>query len=113
MGLRTLGPADSAYQPRYAGGPRERDRAYHQGTAWPWLLGPFVEAWLRVRNHTAEARQEARLRFLAPLEAHLQEAGLNHISEVADGAAPHTPGGCPFQAWSLGEFLRIQAMAAP
>ncbi len=110
LGLRTLDPADPDYRPRFAGGPRERDGAYHQGTAWPWLLGPFVEAWLRVRGDTPEAREAARARFLPPLHAHLGETGLGHVSEVVDGDAPHRPGGCPFQAWSLGELMRIEAM---
>ena len=113
LGLRTLDPADPAYQPRYRGNPRERDGAYHQGTVWPWLLGPFVEAWLRTHGDTPEHRAEARTRFLAPLDAHLNQAGLGHISEIADGDAPHTPAGCPFQAWSLGEYIRIQALTAP
>ena len=95
--------------PHYRGSPRERDAAYHQGTAWPWLLGPFVEAWVRVRGSTPEAKREASARFLPPLERHLAEGGLGHICEVVDGDAPHTPGGCPFQAWSLGEFLRLKA----
>ena len=73
----------------------ERDGAYHQGTVWPWLLGPFVEAWVRVRGGTAEAKAEARARFLEPLLRHLDEAGLGHVSEIADGDAPHNPGGCP------------------
>ncbi len=110
LGLRTLDPADPAYRGRYHGGVLDRDGAYHQGTAWPWLLGPFVEAWLRVRGCTQEAKSEARARFLPPLYAHLHETGLGHVSEVVDGDAPHTPGGCPFQAWSLGELLRIEAM---
>ncbi|HEX5855064.1 MAG TPA: amylo-alpha-1,6-glucosidase, partial [Thermoanaerobaculia bacterium] len=80
---------------------------YHQGTAWPWLAGPFVEAWVRVRAGAAAARREARERFLAPLLAHMDEAGLGHISEIADGDPPHTPRGCPFQAWSVGEALRL------
>jgi predicted glycogen debranching enzyme len=109
LGLRSLGRSEPGYVPHYLGGPRERDAAYHQGTAWPWLLGPFVEAWVRVRDSTPEAKREAAARFLAPLEQHLSEAGLGHICEVADGDAPHTPGGCPFQAWSLGEFLRLKA----
>ena len=109
LGLRTLDPADPAYRPRYEGGVVERDGAYHQGTAWPWLLGPFVEAWLRVRDSTDAAKAEARARFLPALDAHLAEAGLGHVSEVVDGDAPHHPGGCPFQAWSLGERLRIGA----
>jgi glycogen debranching enzyme len=107
MGLRTLSPGDPAYVGRYEGGPQQRDGAYHQGTAWPFLAGAFVDAWVRVRGSTEEARREARERFLAPLLAHLDEAGLGHVSEIADGDAPHTPRGCPFQAWSLGELLRI------
>jgi predicted glycogen debranching enzyme len=110
MGLRSLAPDDPAYQGRYAGGVRERDGAYHQGTVWPWLLGPFVEAWLRQRDFAPEARHEADRRFLAPLRAHLGVAGIGHISEIADGDAPHTPRGCPFQAWSLGELLRLSRL---
>ena len=110
LGLRTLAPEDPDYAPRYRGGPRERDAAYHQGTAWPWLMGPFVDAWLRVNGRTGAARAEARERFLRPLLAHLETAGLGHVSEVADGDPPHRPGGCPFQAWSLGELIRIERM---
>jgi glycogen debranching enzyme len=110
LGLRTLSPTDPAYKGHYGGPPLERDGAYHQGTAWPWLMGPFVAAWLAVQGDTAAAKAEARTRFLAPLQAHLAVAGLGHVSEVVDGDAPHTPGGCPFQAWSLGEMIRIQAM---
>ena len=109
LGLRSLGPKEPGYVPHYQGGLRERDAAYHQGTAWPWLLGPFVEAWVRVRGGTPEAKREASARFLPALEQHLSEAGLGHISEVADGDAPHAPGGCPFQAWSLGELLRLKS----
>ncbi len=112
LGLRSLAPGELDYQPHYAGGVRERDGAYHQGTVWPWLMGPFVEAWLRVRGDTPFTRAEARERSLAPLRAHLDTAGLGHISEVADAEPPHRPGGCPFQAWSLGEFLRIEALLA-
>jgi predicted glycogen debranching enzyme len=108
LGLRSLAPQSPDYRGRYRGGPIERDEAYHQGTVWPWLLGPFVEAWVRVRRDTAAARREARERFLLPLLAHLDEAGLGHVSEVADGDAPHTPGGCPFQAWSVGELVRLE-----
>ena len=110
LGVRTLDPAHPAYCPHYGGGPAERDRAYHQGTAWPWLMGPFVAAWLTGRGHTPDARAEARTRFLQPLQAHLAEVGLGHVSEVVDADAPHTPGGCPFQAWSLGELIRIEVM---
>lgn len=110
LGLRTLARWYPDYHPRYAGGVIERDGAYHQGTAWPWLLGPFVEAWVRVRGGTAQARREARRRFLEPLLAHLDEAGIGHLPEVADGDPPHRPGGCPFQAWSVGEALRLDRL---
>ena len=112
LGLRTLSPGDPDYQGHYAGGPTARDGAYHQGTAWPWLLGPFVAAWLDVRGDTEAARAQARQRFLVPLHAHLAVAGLGHVSEIVDGDPPHHPGGCPFQAWSLGELIRIEAMLA-
>ena len=107
MGLRSLAPGELGYAPRMEGGAAERDAAYHQGTVWPWLIGPFVEAWVRVRGNTARARRDARARFLAPLLRHLDEGGLGHLAEVADGDPPHTPRGCPFQAWSLGEILRL------
>jgi predicted glycogen debranching enzyme len=110
LGLRSLAPDDADYVPHYRGGPAERDVAYHQGTVWPWLIGPFVEAWLRVRGQSRTAKAEARARFMPPLLAHLETAGLGHVSEVADGDPPHTPGGCPFQAWSLGELIRVQRM---
>ena len=107
MGLRSLAPDDSSYMAHYEGNEHARDAAYHQGTVWPWLMGPFVEAWVRVRGGTAAAKREARERFLAPLLRHLDEAGVGHISEIADGDAPFTPRGCPFQAWSVGEALRL------
>jgi predicted glycogen debranching enzyme len=107
LGLRSLAPGEGGYAPHYEGGARQRDHAYHQGTVWPWLTGPFVEAWLQVRGNTAKARKEARKRFLEPLLAHLGEAGLGHVSEIADAEPPHTPRGCPFMAWSLGELIRL------
>ena len=110
LGLRTLAPGAEGYTPRYQGGIRERDGAYHQGTVWPWLLGPFVEAWVRVRGSGADVRAEARRRFLQPLLDHLDEAGVGHISEIADAEPPHTPRGCPFQAWSVGEALRLDRL---
>ena len=108
VGLRSLSPDHPDYKPRYEGGVLERDGAYHQGTVWPWLIGPFVEAWLRVRGNSPEAKKEAVSKFLTPLEAHLEEAGIEHISEICDAEAPHTPRGCPFQAWSYGEYMRIK-----
>jgi predicted glycogen debranching enzyme len=110
LGLRTLAPGAEGYTARYQGGIRERDAGYHQGTAWPWLLGPFVEAWVRVRRGGAEVRTEARRRFFQPLLDHLSQAGVGHISEIADAEPPHTPRGCPFQAWSVGEALRLDRL---
>jgi glycogen debranching enzyme len=107
LGLRSLAPGEPGYAPRYQGDASERDGCYHQGTVWPWLIGPFVEAWVRVRGETNDVKREARGKFLAPILAHLEEAGLGHISEIADAEAPHTPRGCPFQAWSVGEALRL------
>jgi predicted glycogen debranching enzyme len=107
MGLRSLATGEPGYQPYYRGALRERDEAYHQGTVWPWLIGPFVEAWVRAHGGTQTARTAARKRFLAPLLGHLNEAGLGHISEIADAEEPYTPRGCPFQAWSVGEALRL------
>jgi len=111
-GLRSLGPREPGYAPHYEGGVVQRDGSYHQGTVWPWLIGPFVEAWLRVRNNTTEARAEARKRFLDPLQKHLDDAGLGHLSEIADAEYPHTPRGCPFQAWSMGEYIRLESILA-
>jgi predicted glycogen debranching enzyme len=106
-GLRTLAPEDPRYRGRYEGGVEERDGAYHQGTVWPWLAGPFVEAWVRVRGDSPDVRREARARFLEPLLFGMGEAGLGHLPEIADGDAPHAPRGCPFQAWSVAEALRL------
>ncbi len=119
LGPRTLPPGHPDYRPVYTGGPLERDGAYHQGTVWPWLQGAFAEAWVRVRGGGADVVRQARERFLAPLREHLDEAGLGHVSEIADADSPHTPRGCPFQAWSLGEFIRLdrvilaEALATP
>ena len=107
-GLRSLRPGETDYHPRYEGGVVQRDGSYHQGTVWPWLIGPFVEAWLHVRGNSQSAVEEARSRFLPPLYEHLNEAGLGHVSEITDAEAPYTPRGCPFQAWSLGELLRLE-----
>jgi predicted glycogen debranching enzyme len=107
LGLRSLAPGELGYSAQYEGGPSMRDGVYHQGTVWPWLIGPFVQAWLRTRGNTSAARREARLRFLNPLLAHLETAGLGHVSEIADAEEPFTTRGCPFQAWSLGELIRL------
>jgi predicted glycogen debranching enzyme len=107
LGLRSLSPDDAGYRASYCGGVWDRDGAYHQGTVWCWLIGPFVEGWVNIRENSPAVRKAARERFLKPLQDHLQTAGLGHISEIADASGPHTPRGCPFQAWSLGEFLRL------
>jgi predicted glycogen debranching enzyme len=108
--LRSLAPGEPGYMPKYEGGARERDSVYHQGIVWPWLAGAFVEAWVRARGASAEVKREARERFLATLMNHLDSAGLGHVSEIAFAEPPHTPCGCPFQAWSLAELLRLDRM---
>ena len=104
-GLRTLAPHENGYQGVYAGGPKQRDEAYHQGTAWPWLLGFYVEAALRANGHDARSKSELRA-LLDGFAEHLDKAGLGHISEVYDGDPPHRPGGSIAQAWSTAEILR-------
>jgi predicted glycogen debranching enzyme len=105
VGLRTLSPADPQYRSRYEGDQRSRDSAYHQGTVWPWLLGPFISAYVKVHGGTAQSRMQAR-DFLRGIEQHLTEAGLGQISEIFDADAPHRPRGCFAQAWSVAEVLR-------
>lgn len=105
VGLRTLSPHDSRYRPRYEGGVLERDGAYHQGTVWPFLLGPFITAWIKTFRKTNATKKKARA-FLAGLEAHLKDTCLGQVSEIFDGNAPHSPRGCFAQAWSVAEPLR-------
>lgn len=105
LGLRSLSPRDRRYRGRYEGGAWDRDAAYHQGTVWPWLMGPFVSAYLKVHNKSEDARARVT-EWLGPFRTHLMEAGLGHISEIADGDPPHTPRGCFAQAWSVAEILR-------
>ena len=105
FGLRSLSPRDSSYRPRYEGDSLSRDGAYHQGTVWAWLIGPFINAYTRAHDGSPEARERAR-GWLSPFQKHLTEAGLGHISEIFDGDAPHTPNGCIAQAWSVAEVLR-------
>jgi predicted glycogen debranching enzyme len=104
-GLRTLAPTDAQYRGRCSGDPQSRDAAYHQGTVWPWMLGPFATAYRRfARDAHARARVAA---LLTPFHGHLADAGLGQVSEVFDGDPPHRPGGCIAQAWSVAELLRI------
>ncbi|MEP7011074.1 MAG: amylo-alpha-1,6-glucosidase [Acidobacteriota bacterium] len=102
-GLRTLSADDPRYRPIYLGGPLERDGAYHQGTVWPWLLGPYITALVRVRGEVGKRQGRKILEEFAP---HLAEAGIGTVSEIFDADPPHAPRGCPAQAWSVAELLR-------
>ena len=105
VGLRTLSPNDTRYRARYEGGVADRDGAYHQGTVWPFLLGPFVTAWVKAYGKQGTGKKTARA-FLDGLEAHLDAACLGQVSEIFDAELPHEPRGCPAQAWSVAEPLR-------
>ncbi len=105
VGLRSLAPGDPEFKPRYYGDLRTRDAAYHQGTVWGWLVGPFVDAWLRVFPDDIEGARQA-LQGFGP---HLSDACIGTISEIFDADAPYTPRGCVAQAWSVAEVLRVMA----
>jgi predicted glycogen debranching enzyme len=106
-GLRSLAPGEPGYTGHYGGGPRDRDAAYHQGTVWGWLVGPFALAHYRIYRD-----RQAALRFLEPLGRQIYSSGLGTLSEIFDGDAPFTPRGCIAQAWTVGEILRAwQAIA--
>ncbi len=106
LGLRTLSPVDSRYRGHHEGDYRRRDYAYHNGTVWAWLMGPFVEANLRVNDFSNEAKREGRA-LLVPLIEHLSEGCIGQISEIFNGDPPHHPRGCFAQAWSVAELLRM------
>ncbi|MGB7544580.1 MAG: amylo-alpha-1,6-glucosidase, partial [Methanothrix sp.] len=103
-GLRTLSPRDPRYAGRYEGGPASRDAAYHQGTVWPWLMGPYIDALLSIKGGSKAVRSSAR-ELLRPLRS-LAAGGIDTLPEVFDGSSPHRPGGCISQAWSVAEVLR-------
>ncbi len=105
VGLRSLDTKDEQYQGIYQGSLEKRDHAYHQGTAWGFLLGAFIEAYLKVGGHSAQAIEEAKAMF-EPVEKHLVEGCIGSISEIFDGDAPHKARGCYAQAWSVGEIFR-------
>jgi glycogen debranching enzyme len=109
FGLRTLSPGEPGYRARYGGSQETRDRAYHQGTVWAWLMGPFIEAYLRVSGGSAEAVEQAKSYLLA-FDDHLSDAGLGYVSEIFDGDPPHAPHGCIAQAWSVAELLRAKQL---
>ncbi|MGK5673207.1 amylo-alpha-1,6-glucosidase [Micromonospora sp. URMC 106] len=100
LGPRSLSPDSPEFVGRHRGGPAERDGAYHQGTVWPWLLGPYVDAARRAKMPVDD--------LFVGIESHLTEYGLGSVSETADGLAPHGATGCPFQAWSVAEVLRAR-----
>jgi predicted glycogen debranching enzyme len=105
VGLRSLAPGDPDFKPRYYGDLRARDAAYHQGTVWAWLAGPYVDAWLKVHPQDVDGARQA----LSGFPAHLSDACIGSISEVFDADSPFTPRGCIAQAWSVAEVLRVMA----
>jgi glycogen debranching enzyme len=105
VGMRTLGPHIPGYKPQFRGPIVELDAAYHQGTVWPWLMGPYVGALLRVTGDTTEAR-----RILRNCRNMMTEFGIGGLAEVYDGDEPRHPAGCPWQAWSVAEWLRAATL---
>ena len=108
VGLRSLSPNDAAYAPIYIGSPLKRDGSYHQGTIWGWLIGPFVDAYLRVNSNDANSQKRVA-DIIDGYKIHLVEASTGQISEIFDADPPHAPRGCAAQAWSVAELLRITA----
>ncbi len=104
VGLRSLAPGDPEYKPRYFGDLRARDAAYHQGTVWAWLIGPFVDAWLKVHPDDVEGARRMLAEFALDTD---YRACIGSIAEVFDAEAPFTPRGCIAQAWSVAEVLRL------
>ena len=105
-GLRSLSPKDEKYCGKYTGNHWQRDCAYHQGTVWPWLIGPYCDAHVRIHGNGKSQRKEIG-RLIQGLINHLEDAGLGTVSEVFDGDPPHRPVGCFAQAWSVSELLRV------
>jgi len=110
-GLRSLSPLHEKYCPKYTGNTWQRDCAYHQGTVWGWLIGPYIDAYVRVHG-AGKAQRKEIARLIQPLIDHLEEAGLSNVSEIFDGDPPHRPVGCFAQAWSLSELLRVYDLYA-
>jgi predicted glycogen debranching enzyme len=106
VGLRTLSMASPGYRGRYSGLLFERDGAYHNGCVWPWLIGPFLDAYLKVNKRSPESQEQAR-HWLQPLIARMDEFCIGQIHEICEGNPPHRPVGCPAQAWSIAEVLRL------
>jgi glycogen debranching enzyme len=110
-GLRTLAPSDPRYRPRYEGDVWSRDSAYHQGTVWPWLAGPFFAAKIRYSAERWQGIAETQA-WLDCFSRHFGEAGLGQISEIFDADEPHNPRGCIAQAWSVAELLRLARLVS-
>lgn len=108
-GLRTLPEDDPNYHPYYHGDQMQRDGAYHRGTIWPWLIGPYVEALLRTSDFSSACREEAAA-VISPLVSNLLGSGLGQLHEIHEASLPHRPEGCIAQAWSVAELLRVLVM---
>jgi predicted glycogen debranching enzyme len=106
FGLRTLSPSDPQYRGRYEGGQRSRDSAYHQGTVWPWLMGPFLKAYIETHGRSPQSREQAA-KWLAELAEYIANQGVGQLPEIFDGDAPHRARGCIAQAWTVAELLRV------
>jgi predicted glycogen debranching enzyme len=106
VGLRTLARGEPGYRGTFAGGQFDRDGAYHNGTIWPWPIGAFLSAYLRVHGNTEAAQDQCR-EWLRPLVAHVEENCLGQVAEIFEADEPHRPVGCPAQAWSVAEVLRL------
>lgn len=111
VGLRTLSPDDPGYRPRYEGGVVSRDGAYHQGTVWPWLAGPYLSGYLRAHRDSPAARRYVQ-DWLDAFLPHFRDGCLGQVAEVYDGDAPRRANGCPAQAWSVAELLRVAALVS-
>lgn len=110
LGLRTLNPSNRNYNSRYEGSQYNRDQAYHQGTVWPYLIGHFIEAYLKVNDFSGQSKKEA-VQFLEPLLSHFQQQGcLGSVSEIFDADHPQLPKGCFAQAWSVAEVIRAYCL---
>jgi predicted glycogen debranching enzyme len=109
VGLRSLAPGHTDYRPKYSGDLWSRDASYHQGTVWAWLIGPYIDAWLKLH---VDGQQAAR-RFLQGFEPHFSDSCVGSINEVYDAKEPFTPRGCIAQAWSVAEVLRCWVKTSP
>ena len=103
-----MSPNDPRYVPIYIGSPHDRDAAYHQGTVWGWLIGPFVEAYRKAYSKNAKTKKHID-EIIAGLSTHFSETMIGQVSEIFDGDPPHAHRGCAAQAWSVAELLRISA----